>query len=186
MPELLQDKSRLRQDLLAQRQALSPAIREKWNTDIGIHLSHLLERQPARTIGVFWPMRNEPDLRTLFEEWIAAGVQLALPVVIDPELPLKFLAWAPGDPLSKDAMGVWVPAASSGEVAPDLLLIPCVGFNGGRFRLGYGGGFYDRTLAAQPRPRAVGVAYACSRADFAVEKHDIALDLVVTEAGVEG
>ncbi len=81
-------------------------------------------------------------------------------------------------------MGVQVPAASSAEVAPELLLIPCVGFNQERFRLGYGGGFYDRTLAARPRPRAIGVAYECSRAEFSVEAHDIALDAVVTEAGI--
>lgn len=179
------DKNRLRQDLIAQRQASAPAVRDEWNTAIGKHLKLLLERQPASTIGVFWPMRSEPDLRHLFEEWAAAGVQLALPVVIDRDLPLKFLAWAPGDALGKDAMGVWVPAGASREVTPDLLLVPCVGYNKERFRLGYGGGFYDRTLAQQPRPHAIGVAYVCARADFAVEAHDIALDAVVTEAGVE-
>jgi 5,10-methenyltetrahydrofolate synthetase len=185
MVELQHDKTRLRQDLLAQRQAIPAAVREEWNAAIGKHLKSLLERQPARTIGVFWPMRSEPDLRHLFEEWVAAGVQLALPVVIDPDCPLKFLAWAPGDPLAKDAMGVWVPAATSQEVVPELLLLPCVGYNTGKFRLGYGGGFYDRTLACSPRPHAIGVAYACSRADFAIEGHDIALDAVVTEAGIE-
>lgn len=185
MALLQQDKNYLRRDLLAQRQALAPALREAWNAAIGKHLRHLLERQPAQSIGIFWPMRSEPDLRQIFDKWSAAGVQLALPVVIDPNCPLKFLAWAPGDALFKDAMGVWVPAASSREVAPELLLVPCVGYNRDRFRLGYGGGFYDRTLAASPRPRAIGVAYACSRADFAVERHDIALDAVVTETGIE-
>lgn len=185
MAQLQQDKNSLRQDLLAQRQAISPALRDEWNAVIGKHLNHLLERQPAQTIGVFWPMRSEPDLRYLFEKWSAADVQLALPMVIDPDLPLKFLTWAPGDPLAKDAMGVWVPASASREVVPDLLLIPCVGYNRERFRLGYGGGFYDRTLASSPRPRAIGVAYVCARADFTVEAHDIALDAVVTEAGIE-
>ncbi|TCS37764.1 5-formyltetrahydrofolate cyclo-ligase [Paucimonas lemoignei] len=170
---------------MAQRQAISSVLREEWNAAIGKHLQHLLEWQPARSIGVFWPMRSEPDLRQLFDEWTASGVQLALPVVIDPLLPLKFLAWAPGDPLMKDAMGVWVPAKACGELEPELLLIPCVGYNRDKFRLGYGGGFYDRTLASSPRPRAIGVAYSCSRADFAVESHDIALDAVVTEAGIE-
>lgn len=181
-----QQKSSLRQHLIAQRQAIPAAVREEWNAAIGKHLHHLLERQPARFIGVFWPMRSEPDLRQLFDEWSAAGLQLALPVVIDPDCPLKFLAWAPGDPLVKDAMGVWVPAASTKEVTPELLLVPCVGYNSDRFRLGYGGGFYDRTLAAMPRPRAIGVAYTCSRAEFAVESHDIPLDAVVTETGIEG
>lgn len=185
MPELLQDKNNLRRHLLAQRQALPLALREEWNAAIGKHVKHLLERQPAQSIGIFWPMRSEPDLRQIFKEWSAAGMQLGLPVVIDPNCPLKFLAWRPGDALIKDAMGVWVPAASNREVAPELLLVPCVGYNGNRFRLGYGGGFYDRTLAAASRPRAIGVAYACSRADFAVEGHDIALDAVVTETGID-
>lgn len=180
-----QHKTALRQDLLAQRQALPSSVREEWNAAIGKHLRHLLEQQPARTIGVFWPMRSEPDLRRLFEEWSAAGIRLALPVVIDPALPLKFLAWAPGDPLARDAMGVWVPATATAEVSPELLLVPCVGYNAAKYRLGYGGGFYDRTLASAPRPRAIGVAYTCSRAEFAVESHDIPLDAVVTEAGME-
>lgn len=189
LPKLMADfppgKSRLRQDLLARRQAIVPAVRAEWDAIIGKYLKHLLERQPAQSIGVFWPMRSEPDLRQTFEEWSAAGLQLALPVVIDPELPLKFLAWAPGDALEKDAMGVWVPASAGRVVAPELLLVPCVGYNRDRFRLGYGGGFYDRTLAAEPRPQAIGVAYACARADFAVQAHDIALDAVVTEAGID-
>lgn len=185
MAVLQQHKTRLRQDLIAQRQALPSAQREAWNAAIGKHLHHLLEQQPAHTIGVFWPMRSEPDLRQLFEEWDAGGIKLALPVVIDPALPLKFLAWAPGDPLAKDAMGVWVPANASAEVHPDLLLVPCVGYNSGKYRLGYGGGFYDRTLASTPRPRAIGVAYTCSRTEFAVESHDIPLDAVVTETGIE-
>jgi 5,10-methenyltetrahydrofolate synthetase len=180
-----QHKNSLRQILLAQRQALPSAMREEWNAAIGKHLNHLLEQQPVRSMGVFWPMRSEPDLRQLFKEWAAAGIQLALPIVIDSALPLKFLAWTPGDPLAKDAMGVWVPAETSVEVEPELLLIPCVGYNAGKYRLGYGGGFYDRTLASSPRPRAIGVAYACSRTEFGVESHDIALDAMVTEAGIE-
>ncbi|QAU35953.1 5-formyltetrahydrofolate cyclo-ligase [Janthinobacterium sp. 17J80-10] len=179
------DKNCLRKDLIAQRQASAADERATWDAAIGKHLRHLLERQPAQAIGAFWPMRSEPDLRRLFAEWAAAGVKLALPVVIDPDLPLKFLAWMPGDPLTKDAMGVWVPAGASGEVTPDLLLVPCVGYNRERFRLGYGGGFYDRTLANVPRPRAIGIAYACARADFTVEAHDIALDAIVTEAGID-
>jgi 5-formyltetrahydrofolate cyclo-ligase len=189
LPKLMADfppgKSRLRQNLIAQRQAIAPAVRAEWDAIIGKNLSRLLEAQPVQAIGVFWPMRSEPDLRGLFVEWAAAGLQLALPVVIDSDLPLKFLAWAPGDALAKDAMGVWVPASASREVTPDLLLVPCVGYTRERFRLGYGGGFYDRTLVAEPRPRAIGVAYACARADFAVEAHDIALDAVVTEAGMD-
>ena len=175
------DKSRLRQALLAQRQTLVPAVRAEWDRAIGKHLSRLLETRPSRTIGIYWPIRNEPDLRELYADWSARGMQLALPVVIDPDLPLKFLAWAPGDPLVKDAMGVWVPAAAEGEVRPDIVLVPCVGFNDARVRLGYGGGFYDRTLANAPRPLSIGIGYSFMQADFAAEVHDVALDMIITE-----
>ncbi len=177
-------KTQLRRQLLAQRQAVPAATRAAWDAAIAGHLEAWFERQPARVIGVFWPMRSEPDLRDLYASWAAAEVRLALPMVIDKDAPLKFLAWTPGDTLVKDAMGVWVPARCSAEVLPEALLIPCVGFNAARFRLGYGGGFYDRTLASAQRPWAIGVAHACSRAEFAVEDHDIALDAMVTEAGL--
>ncbi|MDE2430963.1 MAG: 5-formyltetrahydrofolate cyclo-ligase, partial [Burkholderiales bacterium] len=74
-----------------------------------------------------------------------------------------------------------VPAQREHLLMPDALLIPCVGFNAGNFRLGYGGGYYDRTLALQPRPVALGVAYQCALADFRAAEHDIALDKIFTE-----
>jgi 5,10-methenyltetrahydrofolate synthetase len=82
----------------------------------------------------------------------------------------------------KDAYGVMVPQDVSEIVTPDALLVPCVGFNAANYRLGYGGGFYDRTLAVSSRPLAVGIAYACCRAEFTGDVHDIALDDVITEA----
>jgi 5-formyltetrahydrofolate cyclo-ligase len=77
---------------------------------------------------------------------------------------------------------VAVPADLRMVARPGALLIPCLGFNGGRFRLGYGGGYYDRTLAQQPRPVTAGIAYNCLAAEFASAAHDVALDLVLTEA----
>lgn len=175
------NKKCLRQDLIAQRQTLAPTVRAEWDRAIGKHLSRLLETWSSRIIGIYWPIRNEPDLRELYAVWAARGMQLALPVVIDPDLPLKFLAWAPGDPLAKDAMGVCVPAATAREVRPDIVLVPCVGFNAARVRLGYGGGFYDRTLANAPRPLAIGIGYSFMQADFTAEAHDVALDMIITE-----
>lgn len=175
------DKNHLRKDLIAQRQAIVPAVRAEWDCAIAKHVSRMLETRPFRTIGIYWPIRNEPDLRELYAVLATRGMQLALPVVIDPDLPLKFLAWAPGDPLVKDAMGVWVPAMTAREVLPDLVLVPCVGFNTARVRLGYGGGFYDRTLANAPRPLSIGIGYSFMQADFAAEAHDVALDMIITE-----
>ena len=109
-------------------------------------------------------------------------MRLALPVVLERHAALGFAEWVPGEAMLADRMGVAVPAALRMVERPPALLIPCLGFNAGRYRLGYGGGFYDRTLEAQPRPLTVGVAYACQEAQFASAPHDVALDLVVTEA----
>lgn len=177
------DKAALRRTLLAQRQRLAPEVRK--NADTKIIESALAWWRAARAdcIGVYWPMREEPDLRTLYALLAQAGARLALPTVIGANAPLAFVPWKPGDALVKDGLGVWVPAAGLAEVRPDALLIPCVGFNSKNQRLGYGGGYYDRTLALQPRPAAIGVGYECCRCEFEGDAHDIPLDRVITEAG---
>ncbi|MFI4940954.1 MAG: 5-formyltetrahydrofolate cyclo-ligase, partial [Burkholderiales bacterium] len=113
------------------------------------------------------------------------GVQLALPVVVNADAPLLFAKWTPGDALAPDARGlpmkVPMPAPPHVMVHPEALLIPCVGFNRQRIRLGYGGGLYDRTLAAVPRPLAIGIAYSSALETFSAAPHDIALDAMVTE-----
>ncbi len=181
MPQPPHEKSQLRQTLIALRQGIAADVRLCWDQSIARQLTAWLLENPATTIGIYWPMRNEPDLRSLYADWAAAGKQLALPIVIDKNLPLKFYGWAPGTALVKDAMGVWVPANTELEVDPDLMLVPCVGFNDARIRLGYGGGFYDRTLAKSTRAQAIGVAYGCTRAAFEGEDHDVALDAIITE-----
>lgn len=175
------DKSVLRRALLADRQAIDSEVRRQWDASIGAQVKALLAAHPFRALGVYWPIRGEPDLRETFGELAARGIRLALPVVIDHDMPLGFAAWTPGDALVKDAMGVSVPTVQQ-HIEPDALLIPCVGFNSANMRLGYGGGFYDRTLALDPRPYAIGVAYGCGAAEFDGDPHDVALDVVITES----
>jgi 5,10-methenyltetrahydrofolate synthetase len=175
------DKSKLRQQLIAARQAIAPEQRAQWDIVIGNRLSTWLQTHAPHSLGVYWPIRAEPDLREFYDEWTRQGVQLALPVVIDKNAPLKFFAWKPGEPLVRDGMGVMAPASRANEIVPETVLIPCVGFTRQRYRLGYGAGFYDRTLAAASRPRAVGVAYSNTCADFPIAPHDVALDIIVTE-----
>lgn len=177
------DKADVRQLLLKRRRSIGAADRARWDLLIIKQLSMLLDDHSTAMLGVYWPIRGEPDLRAIYDHWAASGKQLALPVVMDKNAPLKFCAWSPGDALHKDGMGVMVPATAR-EVQPDILLLPCVGFNQARIRLGYGGGLYDRTLAAPARPLTIGVAYSCTEADFPAEAHDIALDRIVTEAAV--
>ena len=133
-------------------------------------------------LGVYWPLRGEPELAPAYAALAQAGVRLALPVVLARAAPLGFLAWVPGEAMENDALGVAVPARRRALARPSALLLPCLGFNEAGYRLGYGGGYYDRTLAALPRPRTAGVAYANTLADFAGAPHDVALDVVITEA----
>lgn len=180
MPENTAQKSALRRELLANRQAIPAEVRRAGDAAIGRHVLAWQQAHPVRSLGVYWPIRGEPDLRDCYAALSARGVGLALPVVVDKNAPLRFLAWKPGDAMAQDTFGVAIPAAGH-EVQPNALLIPCVGFNGQRFRLGYGGGFYDRTLACAGRPVTVGIGYACLRREFEADAHDVALDFIITE-----
>jgi 5-formyltetrahydrofolate cyclo-ligase len=181
MPENTLQKAALRRALIANRQAIAPEVRRQWDQAIGARVLERLATHKAKTLGVYWPIRGEPDLRATYTELAACGLQLALPLVVGKEEALRFAAWMPGDPLSKDALGVAVPVDTRKTVQPDTVLVPCVGFNAMNLRLGYGGGFYDRTLAVQPRPLAVGIAYECGLVEFDGAAHDIALDEIITE-----
>lgn len=175
------NKSDLRRSLLATRHAIPAELRVRWDAAIGVRVLAWLTAHPVQRLGVYWPINSEPDLRKVYTELAARGVQLALPVVISRTAPLRFAAWMPGDPLVKDAFGVAIPAATGSVVQLDAMLVPCVGFNTNHIRLGYGGGFYDRTLASVPRPLALGIAYQCTSEIFEGNAHDIALDAIITE-----
>lgn len=179
----MQNKQELRPALLALRNALDPAQKKQSDRQIAIHLLNWWESALTMTVGVYSPMRGEPELQQAYAALHARGVQLALPIVVTDNAPLKFVRWTPGEPLERDRFGAETPPASNPEVWPQALVIPCLGFNEGRFRLGYGGGFYDRTLAAIPRPYTVGVAYAFGETEFAADTFDVALDRIITEEG---
>lgn len=177
------NKADLRRDLIAKRSAIAPALRTEWDHALATELLAWWHSHPVPTLGIYWPMRGEPDLSGAFAKLAQQGVQLALPVVVNKDAPLVFARWAPGEPVVKDKYGVAVPARSE-LITPAVLLIPCVGFNQARFRLGYGGGFYDRTLAQEKRPQAIGIAYSCTLAEFKIGIHDVALDAIITEQGM--
>lgn len=175
------DKRQLRKHMLAARRAIDPRDKTAWDDAIGARLLHLLERIEQRDWGVYWPLAGEPDLMPAYRLLAERGVRLYLPVVVERDAPLAFAAWTPGEGMHKDSMGIAVPESLRMGGKPDLLLIPCLGWNEQRFRLGYGGGFYDRTLALPDPPLTVGVGYACMEAEFPSEVHDIALDIMMTE-----
>ncbi|MDC8760433.1 5-formyltetrahydrofolate cyclo-ligase [Janthinobacterium fluminis] len=177
-------KAHLRSSLLNARRALADDARAQWDGAICARLLDWCAARDIAALGVYWPLRGEPDLRPAYAALAARGVRLALPVVLEKAAPLAFSAWTPGEAMRKDGMGVAVPAALRLQACPPAILLPCLGYNGGRLRLGYGGGYYDRTLAQAPRPATAGIAYACLAADFAGDAHDIALDAIITENGI--
>lgn len=176
------NKTALRKALRTARGALEPAIKVQWDAQIGAQVIAWWRLRQVGSIGVYWPLAGEPDLRATYAELAKAGVQLCLPVVMERDAPLSFVEWTPGEPMILDEMGVQVPAELRFVARPPALLIPCLGFNKEGYRLGYGGGYYDRTLEQAPRPHTLGIAYSNQQAVFPHAPHDVALDVIVTEA----
>ncbi|MCP1334884.1 5-formyltetrahydrofolate cyclo-ligase [Futiania mangrovi] len=143
----------------------------------------------GRTVAVYYAMGEEMPTLPLIAALVRAGASTALPVVAGRDRPLVFRAWAPGDPLVSGGFGTSVPAADAAVVVPEILAVPLLAWDGQGYRLGYGGGFYDRTLAAlraaAPGVRAIGLAFAGQRvAGVPREATDIALDALAHEAGI--
>ncbi|HEV7815607.1 MAG TPA: 5-formyltetrahydrofolate cyclo-ligase [Janthinobacterium sp.] len=172
----------MRKALLSRRRGLDQAARTGWDGAIGARILAWCEQRAVPALGVYWALQGEPELGAAYAELARRGVRLLLPVVVEKDAPLRFAAWTPGEAMLKDGMGVAVPAQRRLEATPPALLVPCLGFNAARLRLGYGGGFYDRTLAQAPRPATLGIAYACMAAEFDGDAHDIALDNIATES----
>lgn len=178
----------LRAQALARREALTDAQCEQHSAQICDRIEAQFGALAGRRVGFCWPLRNEADLRPLMQRWLARqtpGFAALLPVVTGRERPLAFRVWTPDGPMTPDEFGI--PTPSEGEfVVPEALLIPLNAFDAAGYRLGYGGGFFDRTLAAQnPAPLAIGVGFELARvASIHPEPHDIRLDAIVSEAGV--
>lgn len=172
----------LRRDMVARRAALGEAEHDALSARI---VGHLLADLPVpRVVAFCWPIKHEPDVRAVVEQWVARGALAALPVVVAEEAPLAFRAWTADTPLEADRYGIPTPVAGA-FVQPDLILLPLNGFDDAGYRLGYGGGYFDRTLAVlSPRPLAVGVGFEINRLpNIRPESHDQRLDWIVTEAG---
>jgi 5-formyltetrahydrofolate cyclo-ligase len=162
---------------LTARAAASRAIAEQ--------IYGVLATRPGITVGAYWPFQGEFDPRLLINRLIAEGRRAALPAVVDKKGPLEYRHWRPGEPL---VAGVWdIPVPEKREIAvPDAVLAPLVGFDRQCYRLGYGGGYFDRTLAAlAPRPLAIGVGFELSAIETIYpQAFDIPMDLIVTEAAL--
>jgi 5-formyltetrahydrofolate cyclo-ligase len=176
-------KSELREDARARRAELARACPDfagqiaSYTDDLPI--------SPRATVSFYWPMGDEADPRPLAARLARRGHALALPVVAKKDAPLVFRLWREGDPLAVHKFGMHEPADGAPLVTPDVLLVPLLAFDARGHRLGYGGGFYDRTLAALDAKLAIGVAYAGQETDaLPIHGRDHPLDMVVTEKGV--
>lgn len=171
--------------LLERRKALTLAERVRCG---GVVTQELLQHVPElaqATVGFYWPFKGELDLRELAKSLHESGARLSLPVVVEKAEPLEFWSWEPG---AKLVPGIWrIPVPAERELAsPTVLIVPLLGFDEAGFRLGYGGGYYDRTLAVmQPRPFTIGVGYEIGRLPTIYpQPHDVPMDVIATEAGM--
>ena len=182
------DRCALRKRLVERRLALSADDCVRLSAAVCARLRNNFPQLAGMRVGFCWPVKNEPDLRPLMQTWIEsgnAGFTALLPVVVEAGAALAFRAWTPGSRLEADRYGI--PAPVEGEfLVPEALLIPVNAFDAAGYRIGYGGGFFDRTLAAlQPVPLSIGVGFELSRVDSIFpQAHDIRLDAMVSEAGV--
>lgn len=170
-----------RQHLRALHRSLPPEWIASASASIATRLEQVLPHLATSSFAFTWPLPGEPDLREAAAQWITTGASAALPETVKGQ-PLTFRPWTTGCAMRP---GIWnIPVPETPETAtPQTLLIPCVGFDTAGYRLGNGGGFYDRTLATiTPRPLAVGIAWSHSALpSIDPQSHDIPMDLIVTE-----
>ena len=186
-----EEKRALRQQLIEQRLAMPDRV---VRCDLLQRVMRIwLVDRPDTVIGAYWPIKGEFDPLPALHRWKEDGEllderqlrRIGLPVVDKMHKTLKFHAWYPGCPMEEDAYGIPKPKETE-VIIPTLLFVPCVGYGTGGYRLGYGGGFYDRTLATlEPRPYTVGLGFTHGFLDdLEPEPHDIALDAILNDNGV--
>lgn len=175
-----------RQALIAQRMAAPAELRLAQGDAAKQHLRSAVNIGAHRVIGIYWPLRAEMDVRDIGRAHLQGGGIVGLPVVVERNAAVEFWRWEPGMKMQK---GIWdIPIPAEREVVhPELLIVPLVGFDAASYRLGYGGGYYDRTIAAaMPRPLCVGLGFsAAALPSIFPQPHDIPMQMIVTERGVE-
>lgn len=180
----LPDRTALRQRLLQARRAWAdtPAFAEA-QARVHAHLMHVLERLEPSCLGVYWPLAGEFNPRDAAAQAKALwGCRLALPFAHKSPREMHFVGWDGQAPTRQDGCGI--PTGDGEPVLPDVVLVPCVGFNADGFRLGYGGGYFDRFLAAHPHVTALGLGWELGRltdTELQPQVHDQPLVGVITE-----
>lgn len=184
--ELMAWRKQLRGELLARRQALPAERLHAWRVAMDRHLQYGFPGLARGVVAFCWPIRNEYDARHLMRQLRQQGATTALPVVVAPKAPLIFREWHPGVEMEMGKLDIPYPKAGA-ELAPDTVLLPMNGFDRQGYRLGYGGGFFDRTLEnmGARKPLVIGVSFELAAIDtIRPQPWDIPMDYVVTERGV--
>ena len=184
--DILARRRAIRNAALVTREALTVTAREALERRLEAHLATLLARLAPSVLAFCWPFRSEPDLRHFVARWLHEDPtrRAALPVVTGREQPLAFRRWTPGVEVVPDRYGI--PHPGAGEMLdPDVLLVPLNAFDAKGFRLGYGGGYFDRTLAQITGATAVGVGFELGRVPSVFpQAHDQPMEWIVTETGL--
>lgn len=185
--DIIEDrKAAFRETALAQRARVANADRAPAAESAAAHFIDGVPFQTSDVIALYWPIRDEIDCKPLLLKLMDAGQTVSLPVVMGNDVPLVFRVWEPDAPLFESGFGTLAPDALAPEATPDIMVMPLLGFDKAGTRLGYGRGYYDRTIDAAPnKPLLVGYAFAAQElTDIPHQDHDVPLDLIVTEAGV--
>lgn len=189
MPPDVPPKNELRAAALSRRDALSAEQRTAAALAVAARMPPL-EITAATIVAGYAPIRGEIDPVPLMQGFAARGAALAMPAISRPDAALAFRAWKPGEALVRGALGTYEPPANVVEVVPDIVLVPLVAFDRAGHRIGYGAGYYDRTLEALRRHRtvtAIGLAFAVQEVPrVPALSHDVRLDYVLTETGMFG
>jgi 5,10-methenyltetrahydrofolate synthetase len=174
-----------RERLIAARTALDHETLSRYRHRIDAHIGRSFPGLAAAKLAFCWPIRGEYDARHLVRTLRERGALTALPVVVAPKQPLVFREWHPGVELTVGPLEIPYPV-NSREIVPEAVLLPMNGWDNAGYRLGYGGGFFDRTLANISRkPALIGIAYEMARMKTIHQQSwDIPVDWVVTERGV--
>ena len=198
-----------RRRLIAEREAVPPSQRAAWAQHIDAHLQRGFPQLARGCVAFCWPYRGEYDARNLVRQLYQAGARIALPVVVASGSPLLFRQWTPDTPLLSGPLDIPYPGAQSPQLQPSHVLLPVVGIDAAGYRLGYGGGYFDRTLAAlaatglatglatnsatelapptssKSAPLVIATGYElCRIPSIDPQPHDIPMDWLVTERGL--
>ena len=184
-PKIEEVKAALRLKARSTRAAIQHATRSSAAKSVADHFFKSVSLKPTDIVAGYWRIKDEMDCQPILVRLMDSLQPVCLPVVLGDELPLELRLWEQGAALYEAGFGTLAPAELAPQVEPDIIIVPLLGFDKRGTRLGYGGGYYDRTLdRLSKRPRLVGIAFASQELDeIPRDAHDVPLDVIVTEHG---